>query len=129
GADAELDVVGDDGAKELAAGFFLAAAEGNEHGGAGVFEVAGGGTSAQVGPFADDGVADEAVMLFVGVAQENGSGDFTADSATGAEGAFLADVVEVADDAVGADGDGAGDDSVGADFGVVLDDDGTVLCV
>ena len=129
GADAELGVVSDEGSEELFSGGFVNAIEVHAYGAVGVFEVAGGGAGAEVGPFADDGLAEETVVLFVGVSEEEAMGDFTADAGVGAEGAVFANFCGGADEAVGADGSGAGDDGIGTDFGVLFHNDGAVLSI
>ncbi len=128
-ADAELGVIGDDGTEELFAGGFFDAVEGHSDLAVGIFEIAGGSSGTEVGPFADDGLTEESDVLFAGVSEEERVGDFAADAGAGSEGGVFADVGTGADDAVGTDGDGAGDDGVGADFGVWADDDGAVLGV
>lgn len=94
-----------------------------------VFQIRGDAACAEVAPRADDGVAEESVVGFVGVGENDGVVDFAAYLRVGADGCGAVDFRAHVDGGAVADGDGAAHDGAFHHFGAVADIDRTVLDV
>ena len=109
GVDATLGVVAHDEAAELLSCRFHASGGviPQTHFRVVVLEVGAVGVGAEVAPFADDRVADKAVMGFVGVTEHHHIAQFAAALAVGAEGGGAINLGVHLGDGVVAQGDGA----------------------
>ena len=90
GAQSGFDMVSDDRPQKLPPGIFVIPAKRDAYGPVSILEIAGRCARPQVHPLPDNRLPQKTVMLFVGIAQEDGVDDFAADAAIRADGTVLA---------------------------------------
>src|SRR5262249_54025469 len=129
GSNAGFGMIADDRADELLPAFYADTVEVHPDRAVRVLEIAGNRVSPEIRPRRDERVAEETIVLLVGVALENRCFDLAADLANRADGGVFADRRARSDDRTGANIAGALQHGVRLDQGIAIDVDRAMVGV